>query len=783
MQTNSTTGKDPKRKKYFHYKALRETLANDKQRPPRRRSVLDRCFETVSRAFKHIGFCIVCSISLFRAMAPWALAGLELLTMLLIYGLFIPHALLMRRSMAGYHFGFRRSLEDVLLFSLLRVLAVAIAYCVGSGRQCQRPYLVTAGLLATLGLPYVITKAALLRWPPHRAPSVLLLIASAAFSVAHILTAYSVRLWARKRYHLGLLGFGYPWEEGEEAWLMMGKRAPPSPSSRSDMHLSDDVPAISLADPDSRFVDCCGLSVHYKEVSPLEGCRYEQTGIVLMHGFGAGVFAWRHIMQPLAQKCSCRVIAFDRPGFGLTSRPLLGRGMQAKETNPYTLQNQANLALQLPAALGLTKVLYAGHGDGALLAIMASGLALRRLDEVHLNLNGITAEGVPDAGRGSTAHQPTQSGFPPVHPSRRSPDNSDPDSHAKLRSATHKRRDSLDSELVSSRSMPSAALDGAYAPVEAGSNDSLNFGNVAMPGHFGGGHRRRASGASVPEPATSFVPAASAPLGEATAAAGSTPHSHFYPQHHTGAHREPGAALHEPLLHGGNRLGGVAEGQEGLRLLLRGSSGTSLGTPADMQGEIGLQEDPMAAGRDSPLTGAHDGPITPIGLALLHPLIASENGPSFTRLLGNSRLGRRVLRPLLRSEIGDVSNRRAWHNPSKVTNEVRELYKAPLRVQNWDHALVEVSRQRKELTEQQRAAFVEDVQELPCIIISGLHDKIVAPSKASATAVGVLPHAQLAILPACGHLSHEEAPQALLRALGTFAASALAGPSPPASAR
>ena len=51
--------------------------------------------------------------------------------------------------------------------------------------------------------------------------------------------------------------------------------------------------------------------------------------------------------------------------------------MQAKEANPYTLQNQASLALQLPAALGLTKVLYAGHGDGALLAIMASGLALR----------------------------------------------------------------------------------------------------------------------------------------------------------------------------------------------------------------------------------------------------------------------------------------------------------------------------------------------------------------------------------------------------------------------
>ncbi len=101
----------------------------------------------------------------------------------------------------------------------------------------------------------------------------------------------------------------------------------------------------------------------------------------------------------------------------------------------------------------------------------------------------------------------------------------------------------------------------------------------------------------------------------------------------------------------------------------------------------------------------------------------------------------------------------------------------------WQSSGLQVSRQRKELTEPHRTAFLQDVQELPCIIISGLHDKIVAPSKASATAAGVLPHAQLAILPACGHLSHEEAPESLLRCLGGFAISTLAGPSPPASAR
>lgn len=51
-----------------------------------------------------------------------------------------------------------------------------------------------------------------------------------------------------------------------------------------------------------------------------------------------------------------------------------------------------------------------------------------------------------------------------------------------------------------------------------------------------------------------------------------------------------------------------------------------------------------------------------------------------------------MLRPLLRSEVGEVSNRRAWHEPAKLTAEVLEHYKRPLRARNWDAALVEVSR-------------------------------------------------------------------------------------------
>ncbi|KAL8520475.1 hypothetical protein ACS0TY_011117 [Phlomoides rotata] len=47
----------------------------------------------------------------------------------------------------------------------------------------------------------------------------------------------------------------------------------------------------------------------------------EQFGIILVHGFGGGVFSWRKVMGTLARKTGCAVSAFDRPGWGLTSRP------------------------------------------------------------------------------------------------------------------------------------------------------------------------------------------------------------------------------------------------------------------------------------------------------------------------------------------------------------------------------------------------------------------------------------------------------------------------------
>lgn len=62
---------------------------------------------------------------------------------------------------------------------------------------------------------------------------------------------------------------------------------------------------------------------------------------------------------------------------------------------------------------------------------------------------------------------------------------------------------------------------------------------------------------------------------------------------------------------------------------------------------------------------------TVVGLALLHPNLSGQMGPALSRLLSRSKLGRSILRPLLRTEVGEVSNRRSWYNLDKLTPEVR----------------------------------------------------------------------------------------------------------------
>jgi pimeloyl-ACP methyl ester carboxylesterase len=109
---------------------------------------------------------------------------------------------------------------------------------------------------------------------------------------------------------------------------------------------------LDLADPDSQFVDINGLTVHYKRMGQGE------PAIILLHGFGASTFSWEQVMEPLAQHGT--VIAFDRPAFGLTERPL----PPFDGASPYSGDFQVDLLFGLMDELGLEQAILIGNSAG-----------------------------------------------------------------------------------------------------------------------------------------------------------------------------------------------------------------------------------------------------------------------------------------------------------------------------------------------------------------------------------------------------------------------------------
>jgi len=275
------------------------------------------------------------------------------------------------------------------------------------------------------------------------------------------------------------------------------------------------------------------------------------AAVVLIHGFGGGVFSWRHIMHSLAMRCGCRVLALDRPGFGLTERPYRHSFPQAN--NPYALHTQVKIILSLCTQLGLERVLFVGHSDGALLAVMCAAALMER---------------------------------------------------------------------------------------------------------------------------SSAVPAA-------------------------------------------------------------------------------MQK-----------------PVKVAGLSLISPNMSSEMVPTSTRLLLQTKLGRQMLRPLLRSEIGEVAIRRAWHDQQKLSREVLETYKTSLHVEGWDRALYEVARLKGEVEASELVHLFQVAAGAPVLVLFGAHDRVVSARK-GATVANQFPGSQTVVVPNVGHLPHEESPVAVVGLLSHFVADCL----------
>jgi len=122
--------------------------------------------------------------------------------------------------------------------------------------------------------------------------------------------------------------------------------------------LTDTVPAGQLADPDSKFIKVNGLNVHYKEIGQGD------TTFILLHGFGASVYSWHEVMQPFSQYG--RVIAYDRPAFGLTDRPMPG---EWKGESPYSSAANVEMFAGLMDALNVEKAILVGNSAGGSVAV------------------------------------------------------------------------------------------------------------------------------------------------------------------------------------------------------------------------------------------------------------------------------------------------------------------------------------------------------------------------------------------------------------------------------
>ena len=117
-------------------------------------------------------------------------------------------------------------------------------------------------------------------------------------------------------------------------------------------------PVQELADPDSQFIEINGLSVHVKTRGQGEPV------FILLHGFGASLYSWNAVMEPLSQ--IGRVIAYDRPAFGLTERPLEWQGQ-----NPYGPEAQVELLIGLLDHFGVKQAILVGNSAGGAVAMQA----------------------------------------------------------------------------------------------------------------------------------------------------------------------------------------------------------------------------------------------------------------------------------------------------------------------------------------------------------------------------------------------------------------------------
>ena len=120
-----------------------------------------------------------------------------------------------------------------------------------------------------------------------------------------------------------------------------------------------------VAGEGATFATAQGVEIYYEKTEFV--CQEDKDCsnppvIILMHGFGANTFSYREVLEPLSR--FGEVIAYDRPGFGLTQRPTSWEG-----ENPYGSIGQDLILDELINQFAAGRdVILVGHSAGGTLA-------------------------------------------------------------------------------------------------------------------------------------------------------------------------------------------------------------------------------------------------------------------------------------------------------------------------------------------------------------------------------------------------------------------------------
>ena len=121
------------------------------------------------------------------------------------------------------------------------------------------------------------------------------------------------------------------------------------PTAAQDSHYD----AADLADADGQFMTVDGMRIYYLDRGPANG-----TPVILLHGFLGSVVDWINTIPALTE-AGYRVIAFDRPPFGLSDKGT---------THDYSIKAMSVLTADVMDALKIPQAVIVGHSLGGTVA-------------------------------------------------------------------------------------------------------------------------------------------------------------------------------------------------------------------------------------------------------------------------------------------------------------------------------------------------------------------------------------------------------------------------------